>query len=606
MKKTKKQISQTKINPFFYKLVIALTIYGCSFYYTYLLYYPEMLKTVTVFLLMGKSLWHAIKHVWTPIEDGKESLITFMIFCCLLIGKFDDAVISSFLFQIFQFYRKRKVAKPVSAFQVEISRGKSYTKKSVDKVSIGNILRLKSQEKLLVDGILKIPKAYFKKENGPRFAKRQGDLLLAGWICQTENVLLEVKKPYHDTNYYEKEKRLSRIKEETSSSEQGVRKRIELLQKIGNPLFVVLVFYFLFLKEDVDIWGIYLSIFLFTLINTIPLRLFYDRILQKGIDKLGKEDIILNKKEKFFLLPKVPNYIFEKTGTLTVGEFRITEVDSEQEEEIFYYLNYGEYFSHHPIANAVRTYHKIEVDAKKIKNYQEVASRGISCQVDGKQVLIGNSYYMKEQQVEIEKNFNVGTIIYVAVDQIAIGSIVISDGIKYSTKDAIAKLGKKKKRYLAILSSDNERIVNAIAKELEIPDHYSNLTEEEKKFWISHIRENHAGLFALVGSQDTKKELYDQVDLSIILASNAKQIKSRGDFYLLDNDLLKLIPAIEITSLYRKKLKYLEIGFWLIEIGLLILHILGYFPLFLLLLLRIVEIEYLEKRREKDERYRNS
>lgn len=266
------------------------------------------------------------------------------------------------------------------------------------------------------------------------------------------------------------------------------------------------------------------------------------------IEKLLKERIIVKNKEKALLLPETKNYIFEKTKTLTVGEFRITEVETENEEELFYYLNYGEYFSKNRIKEAVRTYREIEVNPKKIKDYAETPNRGVTYKLEDKQVHIGNFYYLKENGIEVEKNLSTGTIIYVAVDKNMIGSIVISDGIKYSTKEIISYLLKRNSKHLAVISSDNERIVTAISRELKIKDHYSNLTLDEKKFWIRHIIEENPGITAFIGSEDTKKEVMDEADISICLIPSISKIKNKADIYLLNNDFTKLVRAFEIIE----------------------------------------------------------
>lgn len=494
MKNVNKEQQQVKVNPFLKQLVIALTIYICSFIFTKVKYYKEVLKIITVLILTGKDLIRVLKL--KEKKNLSECLLLFCVFTLLALGKFDESALSAIVFkieeQIFKLWEPKTKSK--KKFKTEPS-------------------------------VLNLPKAY------------------------SVNV--------------EKESKINKIYQ---------------ILIVG---ITVLILIFSLFQEDISTY-FYRALLTLTALYTSSIYLKTKNV----IEALLKEQIVVINKEKIALLPKIKNYIFEKTKTLTIGEFRVTEVESEDEEELFYYLNYGEYFSNHPIAEAIRNYKKVEVNPRKIRSYKEITNRGIIYQIDNKKTYIGNQYHMKDNGIEFERNLNVGTITYVAVNKTFIGSVVISDGIKYKTKSAIDAIKKLHPKHIAVLSCDNERIVTAISKELKIKDHYSNLTDEEKIFWSRHIKEQHKGITAIIGSEDTNCELYKQGNISICLTSNLDNQTPKADIYLLDSDLTKLLTAIKIVKNTKRQNILYNVGFIMINILIVILILLKSLPLWILLIIR--------------------
>ncbi len=542
MKHNHETITNEKLNSSMQKFLIALMIYICALVIQKPFLYVNTLKIISTILLMGSFLLQILskKRKEIPFE---ETLIIFAIILFLLLGRIEESTLSACLFYL------KKMSDNQSKNSV-VQQNKKGIKK-------GQIKTLKKGEIIFFDGILKMPKAYFLNEKQQKIVIKNEGEIKAGYQCLTKLSKIEVKRPYKNTEYATFEKKKNELEQTLSKQEENILNLTALLQKIVvfSTIGINLVALSTGNYQASDLPNSILIIVLIFTINPFQMIL----LLLKNVPlQLLKEQIIVNDKDKLYEICKIKNYLFEKTKTLTVGEFRITEIYSENPEELLYYLNYGLHYTNHPIKRLVEKYQKIEIVEKKIKSYEVHENRGITYKIDGKKIHLGTLVFMKENKIEIEQNLNIGTIIYVAVDKVGIGSIVISDGIKYATKVAIGELKKETNAHLEILSSDNERIVSAIGKELEIKDKYSNLTVEEKKFWIRYIKQKHKGKTALIASSLLDKELYKEVDVTVILIDTLKNVEKYGDIYLLGCDMTKLMSVYyKIKEMRKKKNLYL-------------------------------------------------
>lgn len=143
-------------------------------------------------------------------------------------------------------------------------------------------------------------------------------------------------------------------------------------------------------------------------------------------------------------LSKTEVVVFDKTGTLTEGVFEVKKVNSVDitKEDLIKYAAYAESFSNHPIANSLKKAYGKDIDNKKISETHELSGLGVNAVVDGKEVFVGNEKLMQEKNIEYIKCNEIGTILYVAINNQFKGTIIISDKIKADAKKAIEKLKK--------------------------------------------------------------------------------------------------------------------------------------------------------------------
>lgn len=587
MKQKQKQEITKKLPSFIQIFTVALTVYGCSFFFTKVKFYSEILKILSVVILLGKQVIEEIKQIRKKGKLTKEGIIVLAIFTLLVLVKLNCSNISAILF-----YLKKYILKTNSfeKEEQEINKLKQATK--------GEIILQKKGKILYFDGILKMQKAYFLNHEGKRVIVKAKEKVKAGWVNLTNNAKVEVESRYEETEYFSLEKQKEKIISTISKKEEKLIKTYTIYQRLILILIgiYILLTWILNLEIEKTVYTVTLLLTFVYIVNPTNLLI---NIINNVVARLFRERIVIVNKNDLWKVANLKNYIFEKTKTLTVGDFRITEVETIDEERLFYYLNYGEYFSQHPIRDAVLKYKTCDVEPQKIKAYKSYPNRGIYYKVDNHDVLIGSLRFMKENNIDVDINFGIGTIIYVAVDNEDIGNILISDGIKYKTKVAIQNLKKMHPKHLAIISGDNERITTAIAKELKIKDRYSNLTQKEKLFWIRHLKEKYPYLTALIGSIDTKEKLLEEVDVSIILTDSFKNVNEKASIHLLDNDLSKLIHLNTIIKQELKKEKNYKMLAIFIIFLLDIILIFNYLPLWLIIIISWI-LEVLENKTRKE------
>lgn len=277
------------------------------------------------------------------------------------------------------------------------------------------------------------------------------------------------------------------------------------------------------------------------------------------------DEIYFKNKDTFFELRKIKNIYFSKSGVITTGIYRITKVKTNNEKDFYKYLLLGEENINNKISDVIKKHKKLNLkkELKKVKQYKYITARGISYNYEDKDILIGNEYFFKENNIEIESAEELGTIIYVSVNRELLGYLVISDGIKKSVKKNIDKLDSFGIRKKYLLSGDNYRIVNLIAKEVGINDCYSNSNIYEKGFWYIYNSKNNKGKNMYVRNNEFDKDtIISDINVSF---NNVIDDFNKTDIYI-KRDIYSVV----------KMIKYIKdfIGFIWKNLLILIIHIL--------------------------------
>ena len=540
--------NQQLLNSFWIKIATLIILFIDSLFHHVPKYYQEILKGTIFLVLILDIIIRKVKN-GKQRKDNKEIVSMIVSFILLFIGKINDAILILILNQVVNHYQQKiKNSKKKGIPKVFVQNKNNWKQKEISKIKKQDLLCFYKNEKIPVDGILKSSTSKFAKKEGDkikRFSTKAGEKVLAGVYVLDNKVEMYAVENYSDsiTN------KLTQMENHLENNEfASLLKKIKIVL-IGLAIF--LVFIPNIFTQEIQAYSIYLGAFLLLNTNFSFIKEIDTLERKKLFQKLAEQSIISNDLNVYQKLSKVKNMIFEKTSTLTVGELRITEINTEAEKQLLEILNYGEYPSTHPIAEAIRRYQKIEINPKKIKDFQEYPGRGIECQVGRQRILIGNLYLLKDNSIVVEPDDTVGTIIYVAVNKKYIGNIVLSDAIKQNTKSIIEQL-KKKVSNLVILSGDNEKIVRVVAQEVGITDQYSNLTASEKKFWFKHIKEYHPGKSMIVGNDTTDSSFLEQADVKVII-SKSRKIPSNNEIVIWNQKLEKMMELFKITKQYQVK-----------------------------------------------------
>jgi Cd2+/Zn2+-exporting ATPase len=181
--------------------------------------------------------------------------------------------------------------------------------------------------------------------------------------------------------------------------------------------------------------------------------------------------------------------VFDKTGTLTKGVFAVQKIESVSlpKEELLELSAYAENYSTHPIAKSIKEAYGKEIDEAKILNIQEVSGHGIKALVKGKDVLIGNTKLMAQNNIEFSECQEIGTVLYVAVNGKYAGYILISDEVKQDSLKAIKTLKANGVKQTVMLTGDRKEVGEDVAKKLQMDKVYTELLPDGKVEKVSEL-----------------------------------------------------------------------------------------------------------------------
>lgn len=308
------------------------------------------------------------------------------------------------------------------------------------------------------------------------------------------------------------------------------------------------------------------------LVVSIPLGFF------AGIGRASKEGILVKGGNYLEALQEVDMVVFDKTGTLTKGEFSVAKVLADDETALLDLLAHAEMDSTHPIAQSVIEVHGKELDRDRVGSVEEIAGRGIRAVVDGKEILAGNAALL--EGIEVPQVADGETVVYVAVDGVYKGAVVIADALKDDAKAAIRGLEEKGIR-TAMLSGDRVEVANAIGKELGLDEVRAGLLPAEKVLALEELAKS-AGKVAFVGDGINDAPVLARADVGIAMGGLGSDAAiEAADVVLMTDEPRKIVDAIAISK-YTRKIVTQNIVFSLgIKAIVLLLSAIGYADMWL-------------------------
>ena len=303
-------------------------------------------------------------------------------------------------------------------------------------------------------------------------------------------------------------------------------------------------------SHDTETWMYRGLIFLvaacpFGLLISVPLAFL------GGIGAASKQGVMIKGSNYLEALSKTETFIFDKTGTLTMGVFHVQEVCPKgiSEEDLLEITAHGEAYSNHPIAASLKDAYGLELDTSRVKDIKEHPGFGVEAVIDGKTVHIGNSKFMNKLGIFYQPTNEIGSAVYVAVDGECKGHILISDVIRQDAKRTIRWMNRRRIEAV-MLTGDNERVAEDVAKKLGIEYVYANLMPQDKveqleEFMASQLESEK---LAFVGDGINDAPVLARADVGIAMGGlGADAALEAADIILMEDEPFKIINAIRIS-----------------------------------------------------------
>ena len=402
----------------------------------------------------------------------------------------------------------------------------------------------------------------------------EGQSVLAGSIVKNGTFKIKASKKYQDSTIAKIINLISNSGERKSKADHFVSK----FARVYTPLVLLTSISFLLIggfatHNWLDMVFKALEILVVAcpcaIVISVPLAYF------SGIGLSSKNGILIKGTNYLDELNELTKLVTDKTGTLTKGVFSIQKIVpiGVSEQELLEYLYVAECHSNHPIAKAIT--HNVDVKKyfKGIEDYEELAGLGVMCVYQDQAIFAGSYKLLNSFQVEFDEVNDIGTIIYVAVDNNYIGYVVLNDEIKENSKELI-KLLHKNKISTTLLTGDKKEIAMDISSKLGIDEFRAELLPEDKVNCLEEEMKNNKGKTAFVGDGINDAASIRLADVGIAMGGVGSDVAvENADIVIMNDDPIKIYDAIKIAKMARHTAIFNIIFSLLLKISVIILCI---------------------------------
>lgn len=480
------------------------------------------------------------------------------------VKEFEEAVAVMLFYQVgelFQGYAVGKSRQSISEMMdicpeyANIEENGELKQVDPDDVEIGSIIVIKPGEKVPLDGVIiegnsMLDTAALTGESVPRSAKA-GDEIVSGCVNGSGTLKVKTTKAFEDSTVA----KILELVENASSKKARVENFITRFAKYYTPIVTIAAVIIAIIPSIITgNWGDWITracIFLViscpcALVISVPLGFF------SGIGSASRIGVLVKGSNFLEAVAEVTTIVMDKTGTLTKGEFKVSEIvpSGISEERLLEIAAYGESFSTHPIAASIKEAYDNKIDTDRIKDVKEISGHGVELLLDGKDTLVGNGKLLKSHNIAYEEHKSGGTVVYVAYDNTFVGAIVISDTIKDGAKEAVADMKKVGVKNVVMLTGDRQKAAEEVAKELGIDTVYSELLPSDKVQKVEELLASKTGKekVAFVGDGINDAPVLTRADVGIAMGSMGSDAAiEAADIVLMDDDVRKIASTVKIA-----------------------------------------------------------
>ncbi len=487
-------------------------------------------------------------------------------------GDYAEAVAVMLFYQIGELFQSVAVGKSrrniselmdIRPDYANIEVGGTVTKVDPDEVEIGSVIIVKPGEKVPIDGIVvegtsSLNTAALTGESAPRDCKT-GDEIISGCINMSGLLKIKTTKEFGESTV----SKILDLVENSSSKKSRSENFISKFAKYYTPIvcysalalaIIPPVILLILGKNTMYAAWLYRALTFLViscpcaLVISIPLSFF------AGIGGASSCGIMVKGSNYLEAMASVKTIVFDKTGTLTKGVFEVVNVSCSNDfskDDVIKYAAYAENYSSHPIAKSLKTAYGKDVDEKDIGEIEEISGHGIKAAVLGKTVLAGNKRLMEANSIAYTECNEIGTVVYVAIDGVYAGYVLIADTLKDNTKAAIKQLKKAGVNKLVMLTGDSKKVADKVAADIGITDVYSQLLPADKVSKVEELlaAKNPKDKLAFVGDGINDAPVLTRSDIGIAMgALGSDAAIEAADIVLMDDDPLKIVKAIRIAK----------------------------------------------------------
>ena len=572
------------------RIIIGILIYFLGTKLNFNTNIQIVLIIVSIIILLSRTMKKAFMQIRKGVLD-ENALITISVIGACLVNKVMEGVMVITLYEIGKILESKAISKTRKSISdlmnikpeyANLKNGEEYQQVNPEEVNVGDIILVKTGEKIPLDGI--VLKGEAELDNSAltgesAFVKvKEKSKVLSGAINVQGILEIKVEKNYENSTVSQILNLVENATDKKAKTETFVAKAAKIYTPIVLGLaLLVAIFMPILIKGSTYYDSIYKAL-IFLVIScpcsiaiSVPLSYF------SGIGKASKKGILIKGSDYLDGIKDIGQILFDKTGTITTGKFKVSKIKTYNgkysENEILNYFAMGESFSNHPLAKSILEMVNDEIDTTKVKDFEEISGKGLKYTYNNMEIKIGNAEFVDSKEKIDEK----GTILYLKIEDEITGGIVLTDEIKSDAKETIKQLkelGIKTK----MLTGDKKEVATRIAKEVNIDEVKSEMLPQDKYNELEKVLDNNITekKVAYVGDGINDSPVLARADIGISMGGiGSSSAIEASDMVIMTDELKKIIEAIEISKKTNRIIKENLIFSIGVKILILLLSILG-------------------------------
>ncbi|MCI6498775.1 MAG: cadmium-translocating P-type ATPase [Lachnospiraceae bacterium] len=559
-----------------YRIIITAIIYGGVIVAEKIVklelfetWWASLLIFAVPYLIIGYDIiFKAVRNIFNGQVFDENFLMCVATFGAFGTGENSEAVAVMLFYQVgelFQGYAVNKSRQSITELMdicpeyANIEVDGKLEQVDPDDVNIGDVIVVKTGERVPLDGkVIKgssmVDTSALTGESVPRKVD-EGSEIISGCVNGSGTLTVEVTKEFDDSTVA----KILELVENASSKKAKVENFITKFARYYTPIVVIAAVVLAILPPIIlgGNWASWIKracIFLViscpcALVISVPLSFF------GGIGAASKNGILIKGSNYIEALSEMKVIVFDKTGTITKGEFKVQKLipgsSDVNKGELIEWAAYAEGYSDHPIAKSIKDAYGSNIDINLVDNAEEISGHGIKVNVKGKEVLAGNEKLMKLKNIKYQPCTEAGTVVYVAVEGKYTGCVLIADGIKEGAGQAFENLKKLGVRKTVMLTGDRKDVGEAVASELHIDEVHTELLPADKVKQVERIlgESDDKNKVAFVGDGINDAPVLMRSDIGIAMGSMGSDAAiEAADIVLMDDDIRKIPLVMRIAS----------------------------------------------------------
>lgn len=532
-----------------------------------------IVRLIGYLLIYGLIGFDVIKKAVMNITKGQifdeNFLMAIATIGAMIIGEYPEAVAVMLFYQVGEYFQgfavkqSRRSIRELMAIRPDTARvqtSEGWKNVSPEAVELGQQVLIKPGERVPLDGKIiegesMVDTSALTGESVPRKVT-SGEMILSGFINKNQPIVMSVEKTYGESTI----SKLLELVENASSKKAPAENFITKFARYYTPIVVVLAV-LLAIVPPLVVPGAVFSEWIYraltflviscpcALVISVPLSFF------GGIGGASKIGVLVKGSNYLELLAETETVVFDKTGTLTKGEFSVQTIETTMDQTTFMqYVASAEQYSTHPIAQSVLAAYQGPLLVSE--QVEEIAGEGISAVIDAHDILVGNQKLMARKQIAFSTSEEVGTLLYVAIDQKYVGVLLIADALKEDAIETMNKLRKAGVKETVMLTGDAKKIADSVGKKVGIDQVYSELLPQDKVDKLEMILAKSSGKVAFVGDGINDAPVLARADVGIAMGGLGSDAAiEAADVVIMNDEPSKIADAMRVA---RKTLRIVK------------------------------------------------